>query len=88
MRQIITIKGQTLLDLSVQEYGSADTLFQLVEDNPHLAGLNDFPQGHVSPAEADFDISYPVREGVVINIQDFIEKENSQVAAQLTDIKS
>lgn len=88
MRQIVTIKEQTLLDLAVQEYGTPDALFQIISDNPHLAGLNEFPAGHQHPEEADIDISYPIRAGVTIYLQDFIEKENAQVAAQLKEITS
>jgi hypothetical protein len=83
MRQIITISDQTIFDLALQAYGNMESAFQILEDNPQLAGMNDFPDGYVMGEEADFDISYPIKAGLTLNIQDYIEIENNTIAKQL-----
>ncbi len=37
MKEIVTIDGQTIYDIAVQEYGSADGVGQLIRDNPFLS---------------------------------------------------
>lgn len=88
MRQILSVKGQTIFDIAVQEYGNAEAAFQVLADNPQLAGLNEFPAGYVLPAEADFDISHAIRQGTPINLQDFLEIENTLIANELTTVVS
>lgn len=87
MRQILTVKGQTLSDIAVQEYGNVEGVFQLIADN-NLAGMNELPSGYVMPSEASYDISHPLKEGLRINIQDFIEIENTLIANNLTTVIS
>jgi hypothetical protein len=87
MRQITTVKNQTIFDLAVQEYGNVELAFQILEDND-LTGLNDFPSGHNISAGCDFDIAYPIKEGVTINIQDPLSGENKIIAKQLETVIS
>ncbi len=87
MRQIVTVKNQTIFDLAVQEYGNVELAFQILEDND-LTGLNDFPSGHTISAGCDFDIAYPIKEGVAINIQDPLTGENKIIAKQLETVIS
>lgn len=82
MRQISTVKGQTIFDLAVQEYGNMEAAFQILEDN-NLKGLNDFPSGYVRTADMDFDVAYPIRDGITINLQDSLEIENTVVKNEL-----
>lgn len=39
-RVITVLKEQTIWDIAVQEYGSAEGVFQLMEDNPEVTGLD------------------------------------------------
>ena len=87
MRQIITVKGQTLFDIAVQEYGNAEAVFQIIQDN-NLDNMNELPSGYTMPVEADLDIAHPLKEGLVIVIQDFIEKQNTVIANELINIVS
>jgi|WetSurMetagenome_2_1015567.scaffolds.fasta_scaffold01806_17 hypothetical protein len=87
MRQITTVKNQTIFDLAVQEYGNIELAFQILEDND-LSGLNDFPSGHTLTEGCDFDLAYPIKEGVIIEIQDTIDGENKNVANQLETVIS
>ena len=41
MRVIKVIKNQSLLDIALQEYGSVNGAFWLVEDNDKLLGITD-----------------------------------------------
>lgn len=88
MRQITTVKGQTIFDLAVQEYGNMELAFQILSDNPELTGLNDLPVGMVLPVGIDFDVSHPIKEGVIIQLQDFLETENTLVAKELGTVIS
>lgn len=76
-----------MFDIAVQEYGNAEAVFQILRDND-LRGMNDLPAGYSMPMEASFDISYPVKEGIVIEIQDTIDMENTIVANELTTVIS
>lgn len=88
MRAITTKKGQTIFDIALQEYGNAEAAFQILADNPRLAGLNDFPVGYVVQQESDFDVSHAIKPGVEILIQDYIEIENTLIANELTEVIS
>lgn len=88
MRQIITVKNQTIFDLALQAYGNVEAAFQILNDNPELKGMNDFPDGYALGEDAEFDISYPIKPDVALNIQDYIEIENTGVAKQLETIIS
>lgn len=88
MRQILTIKNQTVFDIAVQEYGNMETAFHILEDNPHLAGANDLPVGYNLPPDIDFDISYPIQEGTIIYLQDSLPLENTVTANQLEQVIS
>lgn len=87
MRQILTKKGQTVFDIAVQEYGNVEAVFLVLSDND-LRGKNELPSGYNMPWEADFDISYPIREGVTLNIQDYIDIENTIIANSLDSVIS
>jgi hypothetical protein len=87
MRQITTVKDQTIFDIAVQEYGNVELAFQILEDND-LSGLNDFPSGHVIISGCQFDLAYPIKTGVVIKIQESLDGENKVVANQLETVKS
>jgi hypothetical protein len=88
MRRILSVKNQTVFDIAVQEYGNVEAAFQILADNPHLAGMNDLPSGYELPEGIDFDIAYPIREGQTIYLQQFIEIENTQVAKELETVIS
>lgn len=87
MRQITTVKGQTIYDISLQEYGTDEAVFQILEDNPHLAGKNEVPAGSITSSE-NFNFGWPIKSGVQINIQDYISIEKTGVAKQLGTITS
>lgn len=87
MRQITTVKDQTIFDIAVQEYGNAELAFQILEDND-LSGLNDFPSGHVITAGCQFDLAYPLKAGLTINISENLDSENKVIANQLETVKS
>lgn len=88
MRQITTIKNQTVFDLAVQEYGNMEAAFQILVDNPHLVGTNDLPIGYNLPADIDFDISYPIQPGTLIYLQDYLQIENTVIAKELDTVIS
>lgn len=88
MRLITTVRNQTIFDIALQEYGTVEAAFQIIEDNPHLSGLNDFPAGVTLPAGTDFNISYPIREGVTINLQDELDIENTTVKKDIGTVIS
>lgn len=88
MRQILTVKGQTIFDLAVQEYGNMEAAFQILTDNPHLSGLNDFPVGYVKTADMEFDVAYPIRDGITINLQDTLDIESTVVKKELDKVIS
>ena len=58
------------MDLAVQEYANFEAVFILLEDNPHLQGLNDYPQGTLVDDFYTFDVSYPIMPNVEINIRE------------------
>lgn len=88
MKQISTVKNQTVFDLAVQAYGNMEAAFQILVDNPHLVGANDLPIGYNLPVDIDFDISYPIKEGTMIYLQDYLQSENTMVASQLDKVIS
>jgi hypothetical protein len=88
MKQIITVSNQTIFDLALQAYGNMEAAFQILEDNPQLAGMNDFPDGYSLGEAADFDISYPIKARLALNIQDYIEIENNTIAKQFETVIS
>lgn len=83
MRSIKTVKGQTIMDLAIQEYGNFEATFLILEDNPHLAGLNDFPQGHFVDDFCDFDFAHPIKPNVEINIREDSELTIPSVLRQI-----
>ena len=38
-------EGQNIIDIAIQEYGSFEAVFQLLEDNPNLENMNVFLEG-------------------------------------------
>jgi hypothetical protein len=87
MRQITTVSNQTVFDIAVQEYGNVELAFQIIQDND-LAGLNELPAGHELANGCDFDVSYPLKAGLTINIQESLEGENTVIANQLETVIS
>jgi hypothetical protein len=87
MRSIETVKGQTLMDLAIQEYGSFEAVFLILEDNPHIAGLNDFPQGYLVDGFCDFDLAHPIKPGVKIYIREDSELTIPSVLRQINGQK-
>lgn len=88
MRQISTVENQTVFDIAVQEYGNMEAAFQILTDNPHLAGLNQLPAGYSLPVDIDFDISYPIQPGTIVHIQRSLPIENTVIANQLNQVIS
>lgn len=70
MRPIETIKGQTLTDIAIQEYGNYEAVFEIIENNPQLAGSNDFPDSYLVDEIYDIDIAHAIKPGVKIFIND------------------
>ncbi|MGB0522393.1 MAG: hypothetical protein ACPGJS_05505 [Flammeovirgaceae bacterium] len=62
MKTITISKGQNLLDIAIWQYGSAEGVFQLLQDNPQIANLN-----HIfTPGEQVLiDETQAIREDVV-----------------------
>ena len=87
MRQISVVSDQTIFDIAAQEYGNAELAFQIVEDN-ELSGLNDLPIGITLDEGVDFDVTYPIIEGTIIYLQDYLSDENTAIAKELTNIIS
>lgn len=87
MRTIKTVKGQTLMDIAIQEHGNFQAVFELLKDNPHLSGLNDYPAGQMVDDFCDFDFAHPIKAGVVINIREESEFSNPGVLRQLNNQK-
>jgi len=84
MRTIKTVKGQTLMDLAIQEYGNLEAAFQILEDNPRLAGLNDYPVGQLVDDFCDFDFSHPIKPGVEVFINEDSDLVNQGVLKKLS----
>jgi len=88
MRQITTINEQNIFDIAVQEYGNVEAVFIILQDNPQLAGQNEFPAGYSIQEGVEFDISYPIKPGTIINIQEGLEIEKISVKRQIDKIIS
>lgn len=60
MRTVIVEGGQTILDVSVQEYGTLESLFQMHQDN----GLTEFPAvlspGQMIAINSDYESPDPI----------------------------
>ncbi len=82
MKQILTLKSQTIFDIAIQEYGNVEAFTQILEDN-NLDGLNEFPAGVLLPFENGFNVCYPFREGITLNITENIALQNMTVKKQL-----
>jgi hypothetical protein len=83
MHTIDTVKGQTLMDIAIQEYGNIAAMFIILEDNPHLAGMNKYEAGQLVDPFCDFDIGHPIKEGISINIRKDSDLENLAVLREL-----
>ena len=88
MKTINSIKGQTVSDIAIQEYGNISAIFKLIEDNPQLAGQNVFPIGYVVDVNADFDLSYPIIAGTEINITENYTLSKPNIVKQLDTVVS
>jgi hypothetical protein len=67
MKQITTVKGQTLTDISIQEYGTALAVFEIIENNPNL--LNDFGADESLIEDVtQLDVGYPLRKNQIVLI--------------------
>ncbi len=58
------------MDIAIQEYGDFTAIKRLLENNPHLVGLNDYPDGQVPTEENVFDIAHAILPNVTIYIDD------------------
>jgi nucleoid-associated protein YgaU len=83
MKEINTTKGQTLTDIALQEYGNAEALFEIVENNPAL--LNDFGDDEQTVEDVtQLDLAYPLRKNQKI----IIDTESDLVnRAKLSELK-
>ena len=65
MKQILTVKGQTLTDIAIQEYGNAAAVFEIIENNQDL--LNDFGEDQTLIEDVtQLDLAYPLRKDQVV----------------------
>jgi nucleoid-associated protein YgaU len=83
MKEINTTKGQTLTDIALQEYGNAEALFEIVENNPAL--LNDFGDDEQTVEDVtQLDLAYPLHKNQKI----IIDTESDLVnRAKLSELK-
>lgn len=88
MRQIITTKKQNIFDLAIQEYGNVAAAFQILADNPELSGLNALPDGYVLPDGYTFDLSYPLKEGLTVNISEDTDLVKLSTKNKITNVIS
>jgi hypothetical protein len=86
MKQYKVTKSQTIWDIAVQEHGTDQTAFMILQDNPGIE--NQLPQGITLGGGITFDISLPVLENSVILIRQNPTGYNKQIADQLTNVKS
>lgn len=70
MRTIKTLKGQTIIDIAIQEYGNIEAVMELVDNNPQLWGVNDYPAGSLVDDFCDFDLALPIMQGTKIYVDD------------------
>lgn len=83
MRTIRTIKGQTISDIALQEYGNAEAVMELLGNNPQLAGMNDYPPASLVDDFCDFDVAMPIIAGVKIYVNDHSDLMNRKVLKEL-----
>ncbi len=83
MRIIKTVKGQTIGDIAIQEYGNIEAIIELLDNNTHLAGMNDYTSSDLVDAFCDFDVSIPIRENVRLYINDSSHLMNRKVLKEL-----
>lgn len=88
MKQITTVKSQTVFDLAVQEYGNMEAVFEIINNNPELIGMNDYPDGHSVDETIDFDMSFPIKPGVKILIDETSALYNTVIIKQLSKVIS
>lgn len=83
MRTIKTVKGQTITDIALQEYGNIEAVKELLDNNPQLSGMNDYEPGSIIDDFCDFDLTIPIIAGVKIYINDDSDFMNRKVLKEL-----
>lgn len=82
MKSIVTVKGQTLTDISIQEYGNAAAVFEIVNNNPNL--LNDFGADESFIEDVtQLDLAYPLRKNQEVLIDTESELVNKTKLKEL-----
>ena len=71
------------MDLAVQEYGNFEAFLTILEDNPNLSGLNDYPAGQMIDDFCDFDIAHPIKPGIEIKIREDSDLINQGIIRKL-----
>lgn len=87
MRTIRTLKEQTISDIAIQEYGNIEAVMELIDNNPHLVGMNDYSSSDIIDNFCDFDVSIPIRENVRLYINDSSHLMNRKVLKELNGKK-
>ncbi len=87
MRTIRTLKGQTISDIAIQEYGNIEAVMELLDNNPHLVGMNDYTSLDIVDSFCHFNISIPIRENVKLYINESSHLMNRKVLKELNGKK-
>ncbi len=87
MRIIKTLKGQTISDIAIQEYGTIEAVMELLDNNPHLKGMNHYTPNDMVDHFCDFDIAVPILEDVKLYINDSSQLMNRKVLKELNGKK-
>lgn len=85
IKEVATHKGQTLTDIALQEYGNAQSVFEIVTLNFGL--LNDFGDEEQTVEDVTrLDIAYPLRAGQLVKVDTESTLINTQKKKELTEI--
>ena len=81
MKAVTVKRGQNIIDIAVQEYGKAESVSLIIEDNPKL--LNDYPGGYLINDASEFDFAHSIKEGTKLNIRIDPDEINKGVLREL-----
>ena len=83
-REIEIIPGQTIMDISIQEYEDFSKLFDILEENTNLVDKNELPVNYQMDTVTDFNLSFTIQPGNKI----LIENNNKSNYAVISGLSS
>ena len=79
MRQVTVKQGQNIFDISLQEFGTIEGVFDIIRDNPNLT--NSFPEGYLEDSFFSLEMAHNITAGTILNIT-----EDRPVKKYITEI--